>query len=170
MSAENRAATNQPTEPTSKPAARFAFMDATEAAANLHTDRLTILKYIEEGKLRTFGGKTGNPFVRTEDVERLVQELALDKAAETAPDPKVVHRNDPVRKLRLRIQQDAKWPEIDEAAMRAWVSELDPISYKRMREVATTAIDQLELVVKTLDEAIQVQRKSTGLTGIKINE
>jgi len=153
----------QPT--TVKAAPRFAFMDATEAAANLRTDRLTILKYIQEGKLRTFGGKTGNPFVRTEDVLQLVQELALDKTNEPAPDPKAVHRNDPVRKLRLRLQQDAKWPEVGETAIRAWVSELDPISYQKMRQIATEAIGQLQKVVQVLDQAIEQQK--TGRNQIK---
>lgn len=166
MSAEN---TPKPPSDNSKGSTRFAFMDATEAAANLHTDRLAVLRYIEEGKLRTFGGKQGNPFVRTEDVERLAAELSVASSEETPPDPKAVHRNDPVRKLRLRIQQDAKWTEVDEAAMRAWVTELDPISYNRMRQVATNAIDQLEKLVALLDEATQSQAKPAGPTGIKIN-
>ncbi|MEI6046097.1 MAG: hypothetical protein WCS37_17235 [Chloroflexota bacterium] len=134
---------------------RFAFMDATEAAANLRTDRLTVLKYIQEGKLRTFGGRTGNPFVRTEEVERLVKELFPEVGEEeTVPtDPKVVHRNDPVRKIKLRMQQDAKWHEVDEAAMQAWATELDPISFNRMSQVARDAIKQLQLVIKVLEEA-----------------
>ena len=134
---------------------RFAFMDAVEAAANLRTDRLAVLKYIEEGRLRTFGGRPGNPFVRPEDVERLAKELFPDVVAEEAPrpDPKAVHRNDPVRKLKLRMQQDAKWHEIDEAAMQAWAKELDPIMYNRMRLVAQDAIARLQMVIKVLDEA-----------------
>ena len=134
---------------------RFAFMDAVEAAANLRTDRLTVLKYIQEGKLRTFGGRPNNPFVRTEEVERLAKELFPEAVAEQSPlpDPKAVHRADPVRKLKLRIQQDAKWPEVDEAAMRAWAAELDPVSYNRMRQVARDAIARLEMVIKVLDES-----------------
>jgi hypothetical protein len=133
---------------------RFAFMDATEAAANLRTDRVTVLKYIQEGKLRTYGGRPNNPFVRTEDVERLAKELFPEGELEVGPppDPTVVHRTDPVRKLKLRIQQDAKWVEVDEAAMRAWALELDPISYNRMRQVAHDAIERLQLVIKVLDE------------------
>ncbi len=134
---------------------RFAFMDAVEAAANLRTDRLTVLKYVEEGRLRTFGGRPGNPFVRTEDVERLAKELFPEVVAEEAPrpDPKAVHRNDPVRKLKLRMQQDAKWHEVDEAAMQAWAKELDPIMYNRMRLVAEDAIARLQMVIRVLDEA-----------------
>jgi len=132
---------------------RFAYMDATEAAANLRTDRPTVLQYIKEGKLRTFGGRPNNPFVRTEDVQRLVQEL-LPASDVSAPliDPKTVHRNDPVRKLKLRIQQDAKWPEVDETAIRAWALELDRISYNRMRQVARDAIERLQMVINVLDE------------------
>jgi hypothetical protein len=134
---------------------RFAFMDAVEAAANLRTDRLTVLKYIQEGKLRTFGGRPNNPFVRTEEVERLAKELFPEAVAEQSPppDPKAVHRTDPVRKLKLRIQQDAKWPEVDEAAMRAWATELDPVSYNRMRQVARDAIARLQMIIKVLDES-----------------
>jgi hypothetical protein len=149
--------------PNLKPAApgrpKLAFMDAIEAAANLRTDRLTVLKYIEEGKLRPFGGKAGNPFVRTEDVEKLAEQLNLNQVAEPAPDPKVVHRNDPVRKLKLRIQQDAKWYEVDEPAMRAWANELDAVSFERMRQVARQAISQLERVIKVLDETEAARKK-----------
>jgi len=149
--------------PNPKPVApsrpKLAFMDAIEAAANLRTDRLTVLKYIQEGKLRPFGGKAGNPFVRTEDVEKLVAQLQLNEAEEPAPDPKVVHRNDPVRKLKLRIQQDAKWYEVDEPAMRAWANELDLVSFDRMRQVARQAIAQLERVIGVLDETEAVRKK-----------
>lgn len=131
---------------------RLAFMDCVEAAALLKTDRQTILQYIQQGRLKTFGGKPGNPFVRTEEVEKLVAELLPPEAESTPLDPKVVHRNDPVRKLKLRIQQDAKWYEVDEAAMRAWANELDPISYERMRKVARDAIGKLEQVIQILDE------------------
>ncbi len=131
---------------------RLAFMDATEAAANLKTDRLGVLKLIEEGRLRPFGGKPGNPFVRTDDVERLVQELQLVQDDGTSPDPKAVHRNDPVRKLKLRLQQDAKWHEVDQAAMQAWAHELDPISYERMRQVARDAIARLQTIIAVLDD------------------
>lgn len=133
---------------------RLAYMDCVEAAALLKTDRPTVLKYIQEGRLKTYGGKPGNPFVRTEAVEQLAAELLPPEAADEAPlDPKVVHRNDPVRKLKLRIQQDAKWYEVDETAMRAWASELDPISYARMRQVARDAIGKLEQIIQVLDEA-----------------
>jgi hypothetical protein len=169
MSVED--STGQPSN--TKAAPRFAFMDATEAAANLQTDRLTVLKYIAEGRLRTFGGKSGNPFLRSEDVLKLAAELQVATTVEATPDPKLVHRNDPVRKIRLRMQQDAKWPEIDEAAMRAWVGELDPISYSRMRQVALVAISQLQQVVSILDEASFSQdnnpEKPKHPIGIKIN-
>ena len=150
----NELSNNSKPAPTNRP--RLAFMDAVEAAANLSTDRLGILKLIEEGRLKPYGGKTGNPFVRTDDVERLAQELNLQESQPV--DPKVVHRNDPVRKLKLRIQQDAKWHEVDEAAMRAWAKELDLISYDRMRKVAQDAIGQLQLLVRVLND-VEAERK-----------
>ncbi len=131
-------------------------MDTVEAAALLKSDRLAVLKYVEEGRLRTFGGKPGNPFLRTEDVEKLAAELQTDQ--ETTLDPKTVHRNDPVRKLRLRLQQDAKWPEIDEAAMRAWAHELDLVSFNRMRQTARETIDRLQLLLKVLDDVEPTRR------------
>jgi uridylate kinase len=140
---------------------RPAFMDAVEAAANLKTDRLTVLEYIKEGKLKTFGGKPGNPFVRTDDVDKLVAAVFPAMELEEAPkvDPKTVHRNDPVRKVKLRIQQDAKWPEISETGMRAWANEIDTISFGRMRKVAEDTISQLQLLIKVIDE-VEAQRKS----------
>ncbi len=147
---------NNPGKPSSP---RFAFMDATEAAANLRTDRLGVLKLIEEGRLKTFGGRPTNPFVRSEEVARLAQELLGETAEQGSLDPKTVHRNDPVRKLKLRIQQDAKWPEVDETAIRAWAGELDPISYNRMKKVAHDAIERLQLVIKVLDETTAKPRQ-----------
>ncbi len=140
---------------------RPAFMDAVEAAANLKTDRLTVLEYIKEGKLKTFGGKPGNPFVRTDDVEKLVATLFPAVEFEQVPkvDPKTVHRNDPVRKVKLRIQQDAKWPEISEAGMRAWANEIDSISFGRMKKVAEDTISQLQLLIQVIDE-VEAKRKS----------
>ena len=139
---------------------RPAFMDAVEAAANLKTDRLAVLEYIKEGKLKAFGGKPGNPFVRTDDVDKLVVALYPTVEHEQASkiDPKTVHRNDPVRKVKLRIQQDAKWPEINEAGMRAWANEIDGISFGRMRKVAEDAINQLQLLIKVIDE-VETHRK-----------
>ena len=131
-------------------------MDTVEAAAFLKSDRLTVLKYVEEGTLRTFGGKPGNPFLRTEDVEKLAAELQTDQGA--ALDPKTIHRNDPVRKLKLRMQQDAKWPEIDETAMRAWANELDLVSFNRMRQTARDTIDRLQLLLRVLDDVEPTRR------------
>jgi hypothetical protein len=155
MSNENPGIKPTTSIPSNRP--RFAFMDTVEAAALLNSDRLAVLKFVEEGRLRTFGGKPGNPFVRTEDVEKLAAEL--QPAQDTAPlDPKTIHRNDPVRKLRLRMQQDAKWPEIDEAAMRAWANELDLVSFNRQRQTARETIDQLQRLLKVLDEVEPARR------------
>ncbi len=146
--------------PANRP--RLAFMDAVEAAANLKTDRLGVLNLIQEGKLRTFGGKQSNPFVRTEDVDKLARELQLFEEQETPPDPRAVHRSDPVRKLKLRLQQDAKWHEVDRAAMQAWAAELDLISYERMRQVARDAISQLQMLIIVLDEGEAGRKRITG--------
>lgn len=127
----------------------------------LKTDRLAILKYIEAGRLRTFGGKPGNPFLRTEEVEKLAAELQPDPAGPTL-DPKTVHRNDPVRKIKLRMQQDARWPEVDETAMRAWARELDLVSFNRMRQTAREAIECLQLIIAVLDETEPTRRNPTG--------
>ncbi|HEX2915253.1 MAG TPA: hypothetical protein VH186_31100 [Chloroflexia bacterium] len=160
MSSEPPVSKPAGTPPVNRP--RLAFMDTVEAAAILKTDRLTVLKYIEEGKLKPFGGKPNNPFVRTDDVEKLSQELHLNEEATPALDPKQVHRNDPVRKLKLRIQQDAKWHEVDEAAMRAWANELDLISYERTRKVARDAIAQLQKVIEVLNETEADRKKGTS--------
>lgn len=160
---------NPENQPAPKPI-RPAFMDSVEAASILRTDRLAVLKYVETGKLRTFGGKPGNPFVRTEDVDRLAQELAVEELTETPPaSPKTVHRNDPVRKIRLRIQQDAKWPEVDEAAIRAWANEIDPISYGRMRQVAVDAIERLQTLIRVLDETEEVRKKPHQLLSKQVD-
>jgi hypothetical protein len=61
--------------------------------------------------------------------------------------------------VKLRIQQDAKWPEISETGMRAWANEIDTISFGRMRKVAEDTISQLQLLIKVIDE-VEAQRKS----------
>jgi hypothetical protein len=155
MSNEISGSKSAATTPSNRP--RLAFMDTVEAAAILKTDRLAVLKYIEEGRLRTFGGKPGNPFLRTEEVEKLAAELQPDQAG-PALDPKTVHRNDPVRKIKLRMQQDAKWPEIGETAMRAWARELDLVSFNRMRQTAREAIERLQLIIRVLDETEPARR------------
>ena len=128
-------------------------MDAVEAAANLKTDRQTVLQYIQEGKLKTFGGKSGNPFVRTADVDKLAEALGvLPTAEEEPPDPRAVQRSDPVRKIKLRIQQDAKWNELGESDMRLWAKEIDPVTFVSMRKVATEAISKLKLLIKIIDK------------------
>lgn len=160
MSNEISGAKSTPGSPANRP--RFAFMDTVEAAAFLKSDRLGVLKYIEEGRLRTFGGKPGNPFVRTEDVEKLAAELQPEQADGPALDSKTIHRNDPVRKLKLRMQQDAKWPEIDQAAIRAWAGELDLVSFNRMRQTAREAIERLQSVIEVLDEVEPARRKQAN--------
>lgn len=160
MSNEISGSKSTPSIPGNRP--RLAFMDAVEAAAILKSDRLAVLKYVEEGRLRTFGGKPGNPFLRTADVEKLAAELQPDQDSGTALDPKTIHRNDPVRKLKLRMQQDAKWPEVDETAMRAWARELDLVSFNRMRQTAREAIDRLQSIIKVLDETEPIRRKQAG--------
>ena len=157
----NETSGSKPAAATSSNRPRLAFMDTMEAAAILKTDRLAVLKYIEEGRLRTFGGKPGNPFLRTEEVEKLAAELQPDPVGPTL-DPKTVHRNDPVRKLKLRMQQDAKWPEVGEAAMRVWASELDLVSFNRMRQTAREAIERLQLIIQVLDETESTRRKPAG--------
>ncbi|MDB5082798.1 MAG: hypothetical protein JWP00_4722 [Chloroflexi bacterium] len=159
MSNENSGSKPASPAPTNRP--RLAFMDTVEAAAILKTDRLTILKYVQEGRLRTFGGKPGNPFLRTEDVEKMAAEL-LPEQTGPALDPKTIHRNDPVRKIKLRMQQDAKWPEVDEAAMRAWAGELDLVSFNRMRQTAREAMERLQALITVLDEVEPVRRKQAG--------
>ena len=149
--------------PANRP--RLAFMDTVEAAAILKSDRLAVLKFIEEGRLRTFGGKASNPFVRTDDVEKLAAELQPEQATGPALDPKTIHRNDPVRKLKLRMQQDAKWPEIDRAAMRAWAKEIDLVSFNRMRQTAREAIERLQAVIEVLDEVEPTRRKQANKDG-----
>ena len=160
MSNEISGSKTTPSIPSNRP--RLAFMDAVEAAAILKSDRLSVLKYVEEGRLRTFGGKPGNPFLRTADVEKLAAELQPDQDSGISLDPKTIHRNDPVRKLKLRMQQDAKWPEVDDTAMRAWARELDLVSFNRMRQTAREAIERLQSIIKVLDETepIRLQQAS----------
>jgi hypothetical protein len=138
---------------------RPAFMDALEAAANLKTDRLAILEYIRQGKLKSFGGKKDNPFVRTDQVDKLAEELGLvEKTRESVPDPRAVQRNDPVRKIKLRMQQDAKWSEITIDMMRTWATEIDPVTLPTMRTIATDTIQNLETLIRIIDET-EAERK-----------
>ena len=56
----------------SKPGgARFAFMDAGEAARRLGVDRVTLDQWVKEGRIRTHRGVGREAFFRTADVEAL---------------------------------------------------------------------------------------------------
>ena len=148
----------------------------------LRTDRPTVLEYIRAGRLKTFGGKPGNPFLRTEQVEQLAaefhaartdadaEEADAEAAADLPPlDPRTVHRNDPVRNVNLRISGDTKWASVDERAIRLWAAELPPFRRDKMREVARDTIQRLNLLMAVLDEADEDAHQSAASSLLDTN-
>lgn len=123
------------------------FIDAIHAAELLHVTQDAVLDLVSEGKLRTYGGRTGNPFMRSADVMALAPELGVD--AESEPPRRVKSAS---ARVRARLTADSRWAEIAEADIRDWARRADPSTRQAARKSAVTARERLETVLRVLDE------------------
>lgn len=151
--------------------ARFAFMDAGEAARRLHIDRITLEQWTRDGRLKAHRGAGKDVFYRTADVEALYNELhpaselaqaieadereSAGEAQETrAPARK---KQDPQMRVYLRLQADAKWFDISQEDIQVWFQQLAPDGYERNKRNAEHTIKKLQYLVSLLDEGLQRQ-------------
>lgn len=126
-----------------------AFIDAAYAADSLHVPLDTILDLVRQGRLRTYGGRASNPFLRSADVSALAVELGLG-ADQQDDAPRRV--KSPSARVQQRITADARWGDVSEGDIRDWASRADRIRLEAARKAAGVATQRLEMLLKVLDE------------------
>ncbi len=125
---------------------RFAFVDSVHAAEFLHVTQEAVLDMIADGRLRTFGGKPSNPFLRSADVAALAEELGV---SEEEPPRRT---KSPTARVQTRLTADARWADIGEADLREWATRADDARRSGARAAAQVAGQRLELLIRILDE------------------
>lgn len=127
-----------------------AFIDAAYAADSLHVSVETILDLVQQGRLRTYGGRASNPFLRSSEVSALAAELGLGSTEESEAPRRV---KSPSARVQQRIAADARWGDISEADIRDWAARADPTRLDAARKAARVAGERLRLLLAVLDEA-----------------
>lgn len=126
------------------------FIDAAGAAELLHLPIDAVLDLIREGRLRTFGGKAANPFVRSADVAVLAAELGVS-AAEAAAPKRIKSAS---ARVQTRLTADARWADVTESDIRDWARRTDPARRRAAKTAAGTAIERLRTVLQALEEEV----------------
>lgn len=151
------------------PGARFAFVDAGEAARQLGIDRIMLEQWVKDGRIKARRGVGRESFFRTSDVQALYSELhpetELAEAVEAderesageAPAAPVRKKQDPQMRVYLRLQADAKWFDISQEDIQTWAKQLAPDGYERNKRNAEHTIGKLQYLVSLLEEAQQRQ-------------
>jgi hypothetical protein len=129
----------------STPLSRFAFIDSVHAAETLHVTQDKILDWIAEGRLRAYGGKPSNPFLRSADVAALVDELGL-----TSDEPPKRTKS-ATAKVQARLTADSRWSDVSEEEIRDWVGRADAARRAAARTAAVMAVERLQTVLRELD-------------------
>lgn len=125
------------------------FIDAVHAAELLRVPQDTVMDLIAQGRLRTYGGRTTNPFLRSAEVLALVPELGV---SETEEEPRRV--KGPAARVRQRLTADARWSDISEDDIREWARRTDPAGREAGRTAARTALERLSTVLAALEERL----------------
>jgi hypothetical protein len=125
-----------------------AFIDSVHAAEMLGLSQDAVLDLVKEGKLRTFGGRGNNPFLRSADVMALAPQV---RPADAGPQPKRVKSAS--ARVRQRVTADARWSDVTEADIRDWAARTDAPGRQAARKAANTARERLELLLRILNES-----------------
>ncbi|MBV9689492.1 MAG: helix-turn-helix domain-containing protein [Ktedonobacteraceae bacterium] len=145
----------------------FAFVDAGEAARRLGIDRVTLERWVHEGRLKAHRGVGRDVFFRSADVEALYNELhpTSELAAAVAADehdtaseseattPTRKRQPDQQMRVYLRLQADAKWYDISEEDIQVWFQQLAPDGYERNKRNAQHTIKKLQFLVSLIEQA-----------------
>lgn len=122
------------------------FIDAVHAADMLRVPVEQVLDWVSEGRLHGFGGRPGNPFLRSSEVQALVDELGV---AGAEPSRRV---RSPSSRVQQRLTADARWPDICDADLLEWVSRADPIKRAAALKVVREASERLQRLCALLME------------------
>lgn len=146
--------------------ARFAFVDAGEAARRLGIDRVTLEQWTHAGRIKAHRGVGKDVFYRTAEVDALYSELhpaeelaeavAADELESTGQAQPVTaparKKQDPQMRVYLRLQADAKWYDISEEDITTWFQQLAPDGYERNKRNAEHTIKKLQYLVNLIEE------------------
>jgi hypothetical protein len=123
------------------------FVDAAHAAQMLHVTTEVVLDLVKSGKLRRFGGRPDNPFVRSADVAALATELGVQQVEEP---PKRVKSAS--ARVQSRLTADSRWADVSAGDIREWAARAEPARRQAARKAAILALQQLEIVLRVLDD------------------
>ena len=123
------------------------FIDSVHAAETLGVTKEVILEWIAGGRLRRYGGRSDNPFLRRADVEALGAELGVQRG-ENAPR----RVKSPAARVQSRLTADSRWAEVGPAEIRDWAERSDPVRRQAGRQTAELAIQRLQDVLRALDD------------------
>ncbi len=127
------------------------FIDAAYAADSLHVPLDTILDLVRAGRLRTYGGRTSNPFLRSAEVTALAGELGLGDDTESETPRRV---KSPSARVQQRITADSRWGDVSEADIRDWVERADDTRLQAARKAAQLATGRLSFLLAALEERL----------------
>lgn len=128
----------------STPLERFAFIDSVIAAEILRVSQDAVLDWIASGKLKAYGGKPSNPFLRSADIAALIQELGVSV---DEPPRRIKSAS---AKVQQRLTADSRWSDITVEEIRDWATRADPARKAAARTAAATAIERLQAVIEVL--------------------
>jgi hypothetical protein len=124
------------------------FIDAAYAADMLHVPIDTVLDWVATGKLSPYGGRAGNPFLRSRDVMAVAEQLGIgEQEPET---PKRVKSGS--ARVQQRLTADARWSDVSDDDIRDWAKRADDTRRAAARKAATSALERLQTVLRVLDE------------------
>jgi hypothetical protein len=129
----------------SSPLERFAFIDSVHASEVLHVTQDTVLDWIAKGKLKAYGGKPTNPFLRSGDVAALAAELGV-----ATDEPK--RSKSASAKVQQRVTSDSRWSEVSVDEIRDWATRADGARRQAARTAALTARQRLDSLLTILEE------------------
>jgi hypothetical protein len=125
---------------------KFPFIDATHAAEILHATQDKVVDWVAEGRLRSYGGKPNNPFLKSTDVAELAQELGLEES--DAPR----RTKSASAKVQARLTADSRWSDISNEDIEDWARRADQARRQAAKTAASEAIGRLESLLNALDK------------------
>lgn len=125
------------------------FIDAAYAAETLHVPVEMLLDLVGQGRLRTYGGRSSNPFLRSAEVAALAEELELGAGQDAGAARRV---KSPSTRVQQRITADARWGDITESDLREWVARADAPRRQAAAKAARNAVQRLEALLQMLEK------------------